>query len=165
MIEVGGLHINRETKALPTNIQTFLDDAKDGVIYFSMGSILNGTFFPNDVREAFVSAFSQIKQRVLWKYEEEIPYLSSNVMIQSWMPQNDILAHQNVKAFITHGGLLGSTEAIYYGVPVIGIPIYGDQRLNIARSVLSGRGLQLNFKDISVPNILNSINQILNNPK
>ncbi|KAG5670631.1 hypothetical protein PVAND_000879 [Polypedilum vanderplanki] len=53
-----------------------------------------------------------------------------NVMISSWLPQRDILAHPNVKAYICHGGLLGTTEAVYEGVPVLGIPIFGDQKTN-----------------------------------
>lgn len=35
--------------------------------------------------------------------------------------------HPNVKAFITHGGLLGSSEAAHCGVPTIVTPMYGDQ--------------------------------------
>lgn len=38
MIPVGGLHI-KPTKPLPTNIKKFLDDAKHGAIYFSLGKL------------------------------------------------------------------------------------------------------------------------------
>lgn len=37
------------------------------------------------------------------------------------------LGHPNVRAFITHGGLMGSTESVYCGVPVIVTPMFGDQ--------------------------------------
>uniref|UniRef100_A0A1B0GCA6 UDP-glucuronosyltransferase n=1 Tax=Glossina morsitans morsitans TaxID=37546 RepID=A0A1B0GCA6_GLOMM len=39
MIPVGGMHIY-PPRALPEDIQKFLDDAKDGVIYFSLGELL-----------------------------------------------------------------------------------------------------------------------------
>lgn len=38
-----------------------------------------------------------------------------------------VLGHPNVRAFVTHGGLLGSSEAAHCGVPVIVTPMYGDQ--------------------------------------
>lgn len=31
------------------------------------------------------------------------------------------------KTRVTHGGLLGSSEAAYCGVPVVATPMYGDQ--------------------------------------
>jgi len=48
-------------------------------------------------------------------------------MIRKWLPQSDILAHKNVVLFITHGGLFGTQEGLYRGVPMLFIPLYGDQ--------------------------------------
>lgn len=36
-------------------------------------------------------AFSQLKERVLWKFEEETIDTNENIMIRKWMPQRDIL--------------------------------------------------------------------------
>ena len=64
--------------------------------------------WPVEKREAFVKAFGKLKQRVLWKYENEtLPNNPGNIKISPWIPQRDILAHPNVKIFITHGGILG----------------------------------------------------------
>lgn len=38
MVEVGGVHI-KDPKPLPKDIQTFLDGAKDGAIFFSLGKL------------------------------------------------------------------------------------------------------------------------------
>ena len=44
---------------------------------------------------------------ILWKWDEDnIADLPKNVMIKKWVPQQDILAHPNLKLFVTHGGLL-----------------------------------------------------------
>lgn len=83
-----------------------------------------------EMQTIFCQAFSALPQyNFLWKLDApEFPFkLPSNILIRKWMPQNDILAHKNVKAFITHSGLLGTHEAIWHSVPMIGIPFYLDQ--------------------------------------
>ena len=36
--------------------------------------------------------------------------MPSNVKFMSWLPQNDLLAHNKTKLFITHGGMNGKVE-------------------------------------------------------
>lgn len=45
--------------------------------------------------------------------------------------------------FITHGGLGSSTEALHFGVPIVGVPISFDQFLNINRAVSKGYALSV----------------------
>lgn len=166
MVEVGGLHINRVPNPLPKDIQEFLDQADEGVIYFSMGSNIQSTTLPVEKREAILKTFAQFKQKVMWKWEsDDLPGKPDNVFIKSWWPQDDILAHRNVKVFITHGGLLGSTEAIYHGVPVIGIPIFGDQELNMARAVHAGYGLTVNYRNLTQDALTWALKEVLGNEK
>ena len=166
MIEVGGMHINRVPNPLPPNIKDFLDNAKDGVIYFSLGSNIQSTKLPIEKRDALLKTFASFKQKVMWKWEDaNLPGKPDNVFIQSWWPQDDILAHPNVKVFITHGGLLGSTEAIYHGVPVVGIPIFGDQELNMARAVRAEYGLMVNYKNLTQTSLTWALKEVLNDPK
>lgn len=40
IVNIGGAHI-KSGKPLPENIQKFLDGAKDGAIYFSLGLCVN----------------------------------------------------------------------------------------------------------------------------
>lgn len=109
--------------------QTFLDSASDtGAIYFSIGSCIRSADMPSEKLSAFIEAFRGLKQKVLWKYEDEnIQNLPPNVMVRKWLPQTDILAHKNLILFIGHGGVFGTQEGIYYGIPMLFIPFYSDQ--------------------------------------
>jgi glucuronosyltransferase len=165
MIEIGGIHVE-PAKPLPKDIQEFLDSATDGAILFSMGSMIQSKMWPDEKREAFVKTFGKLKQKVLWKYENEtLPNKPDNVMISPWIPQRDILAHPNVKLFITHGGLLGTTEATVEGVPILGIPIYGDQKMNMAKANAREYGLKVAFEEVSEEKLTEALTELLSNPK
>nr|XP_018906826.1 PREDICTED: UDP-glucuronosyltransferase 2B1-like [Bemisia tabaci]XP_018906827.1 PREDICTED: UDP-glucuronosyltransferase 2B1-like [Bemisia tabaci] len=130
VVDVGGVHVE-PAKRLPRDIEKFIEDSPDGVIYFCMGSLLRAATFPEHKKNAFLYTFSKLKERVLWKFEDENVSAPSNVMIKEWMPQRDILAHPKVKLFIGHGGLLGTLEAMTEGKPMVGIPMFGDQPMNV----------------------------------
>ncbi|CAO1424233.1 unnamed protein product [Diamesa tonsa] len=164
MIEIGGVHID-PVKELPKDIKDYLDSAEHGVVYFSMGSVVQSKSWPIEKREALTKAFGKLKQKVLWKYENEtLPGNPGNIMIGSWLPQRDILSHPNVKVFITHGGIFGTTEALVEGVPVLGLPIFGDQKMNMAKAETKGYGLQIDYDDISEELITEKLQELLTNP-
>ncbi|XP_050527574.1 UDP-glycosyltransferase UGT5-like [Daktulosphaira vitifoliae] len=164
IVEVGGLHIKQPDR-LPQDIQKFLDESEHGVIYFCMGSILRGETFPEKKRQMFLNVFNKLPQRVLWKYEgENLPWKSLNIMTKKWMPQREILAHPNVKLFISHGGMLSTTEAVYEGVPIIAMPIFADQMTNIKGVMTSGAAELLNYNNLEENEILTKIVAMINNP-
>ena len=93
MIEIGGFHI-KPPKKLPQDLQEFLDGAKDGVIYFSMGSNLRSADLPLEKRNGILKTFAKLKEKVLWKWEEdELPGRPENVKLGKWLPQQDILGN------------------------------------------------------------------------
>ncbi|KAJ8961043.1 hypothetical protein NQ314_005972 [Rhamnusium bicolor] len=96
--EIGGYHLE-STKPLPEDLQQFLDNAKEGVILFSMGSNIKSADFPPNHKKAILNIFSKLKQKVLWKFETDLPGKPKNVKIMSWLPQQDILGtyRQNAK--------------------------------------------------------------------
>lgn len=67
-----------------------------------------------------------------------------------------------MKAFITHGGLMGSMEAIYFGIPMIGIPLFGDQYMNIRKAANMKIAVNLeSIDDVTEENLYNAINTVL----
>ncbi|XP_036332686.1 UDP-glycosyltransferase UGT5-like [Rhagoletis pomonella] len=164
MINVGGLHIY-PPKPLPTDLQKFLDDAEYGAIYFSFGTQVQAKDMPLEKLQVFLDVFRQLKQRVLWKFENEsIANLPANVMIKKWLPQSDILAHPNVRVFISHGGLFGSQEAVFNGVPVLGIPFFFDQQLNVNKAESAGYAIALEFRMLTRETLKRGLEQLLFNP-
>lgn len=130
-IEVGGFHVKNQTNPLPYDIQLFIDNAPHGVVYFSLGGNLKPSKMSEQKKHDIYAALSKLKQRVIWKWDDEsIEVDESKFMVRKWFPQDDILAHEKVKLFVTHGGLLSCTESILRGKPVVGIPIFGDQMVN-----------------------------------
>ncbi|KAI4462086.1 UDP-glucosyltransferase [Holotrichia oblita] len=163
IVEIGGIHIE-PPKKLPDDLQNFLDDSKEGVIYFSMGGNVKSKEFPQATRDAILRVFSKLKEKVLWKFEDDLPGKPKNVEIRKWLPQQDILAHPNVKLFITHGGLLGGIESLLHGVPVVGIPIFGDQALNMKNAVNRGYGISIPYKEFTEEKFSSALQGMLGNP-
>ncbi|GAB0091279.1 uncharacterized protein DMENIID0001_060990 [Sergentomyia squamirostris] len=164
VIPVGGLNIKSKPDQLPQDIQDFMDHAKDGVVYISFGTTPECA----NITETYdiLRIFSKLKQRVLFKRGGKIKLdTPENVMIKKWFPQQDILAHKNVQVFITHGGIKGITEARYHAVPIIGLPIFGDQFTNVDTAVKEGWGLHLRLKDLNEESLSIALSEILNNPK
>ncbi|XP_017779857.1 PREDICTED: UDP-glucuronosyltransferase-like [Nicrophorus vespilloides] len=166
MIHVGGIHINPKQDKVPADVKKFLDDATEGVVYFSLGSNVKSKDLPEEKVQSILRALSKLKMKVLWKYEDDkLEGKPKNVMIQNWMPQQEILSHPNVKVFLTHGGLLSSMEAIYFGVPLIGVPFFGDQMANMKMHVKNGFALQIDFDDLNEASLTETFDTITKNPR
>ncbi|XP_020812796.1 UDP-glucuronosyltransferase 2B15-like [Drosophila serrata] len=165
MIEVGGLHISHKPKPLPEDIKQFIEGSPDGVIYFSMGSNIKSKDLPQEIRDTLLKTFAKLKQRVMWKFEDdEMPGKPPNVLIKKWFPQTDILAHPNVKMFITHGGLLSTTESVYFGKPILGLPCIVDQHMNLNRAQRMGFGLGLDLNNLNEEDLEKAIKRLLTDP-
>jgi len=163
LVDIAGIQIQKP-KALPNDIQTFLDGAENGAIYVSFGSFLKSSMMPPDKFKAMVDVFRKIKHRVLWKWESDhVPDLPSNVMVKKWLPQVDVLAHKNIKLFVAHGGIFGLQEALYTAVPMIIYPFFGDQHLNAHKMKERGIALVQSMKDITSESLYTAINTIINN--
>lgn len=74
---------------------------------------------------------------------------------------NEILGHPNVKAFISHGGLLGTIESVHCGVPMVLLPQLGDQHTNSRALESIGGGIVLNLKDITEDTVYKALTTVL----
>ena len=127
MVNIGHI-MGRPGHPLPDDLENIVASAENGVILVCFGTTYSD--IPDHIVAIFVTAFSQLKQTVLWKLSKEIPDLPNNVHLFPWIPQNDLLAHDNVIAFVTHFGMNSVLEAVHHGVPMIGFPLGTDQHHN-----------------------------------
>lgn len=164
-VEVGAMHC-RPAKPLPQDLESWLAEAAPaGVIYFSLGSVARSKTIPPEYRQAFLEAFRRMPQRVLWKYEGELEGASDNIRTSSWIPQQDVLAHDNVKVFISHGGLLSLQESIFHATPLFVLPIFGDQTRNGMFVENSGLGRTLVWEELTADRIVDVLTDIITNTK
>lgn len=126
---------------------------KASVVFLCFGSI--GRFSAEQIREV-ATGLEASGQRFLWvvrtppsddpekKFEKPPePDLDAllpegflgrtkdrGLVVKSWAPQRDVLAHASVGGFVTHCGWNSVLEAVMAGVPMLAWPLYAEQRLN-----------------------------------
>ncbi|EDW46337.1 GM23331 [Drosophila sechellia] len=160
-------HAASEGPIRPSNLEEFLGNATHGAILLSLGSNVQGSHIKPDTVKKIFSVLSNLKQRVIWKWEDldKTPGKSDNILYSRWLPQDDILAHPSVKLFINHAGKGGITEAQYHGKPMISLPVFGDQPGNAHAMVKSGFGLALSLLTLEEEPFRAAVQEILSNPK
>ena len=80
--------------------------------------------------EILFSALGKMNVRVVLKRKDMSVSLPKNFMTMGWVPQVDLLASGKLDLFISHCGNNGRMELSYYNVPVLCVPLFGDQHLN-----------------------------------
>lgn len=69
--------------------------------------------------------------------------------------------HPKIKLFITQGGLQSTDEAITAGVPLIGIPMLGDQWYNVEKYVHHKIGMKLDMSSLQEDEFRDAINTVI----
>lgn len=167
IIQVGGLQI-KDPKPVPEEFEAFLSNGKKGSVLMALGTNIRSDEIGEDKIKMVIEAFRQTPDyNFLWKFEttEMLKNLPPNVKISAWLPQNDILALPTTKLFISHGGLLSSHEASWWGVPVVGIPFLADQHRNLHKLVTIKGAAKVEFKTMTTEKLKTAIDEVLGNPK
>ena len=69
--------------------------------------------------------------------------------------------HPNIKVFITQCGLQSTDEAITAGVPLIGVPMLGDQWYNAEKYVHHKIGVQLDLQTMTEEDFKSAIDTVI----
>ena len=153
--------MGREAKPLATDLQSYMDRSTNGVVLVSFGTMVAEV--PPEVIDKLLKAFENLDYKVIFRYPSpaDLTNVPLNVRLMSWVPQNDLLAHPNMKLFITHCGMNSIVETFYHGVPVIGFPHNVDQFSNAALAKSKGIGEVLAIHDFTSEELHTSINNVI----
>ncbi|XP_065368887.1 UDP-glucosyltransferase 2-like [Calliphora vicina] len=166
MIEVAGLHIDERLEQLPLNVQQFLDDAPFGVIYFHLAAGLKTFKLNLNSTSILFQTFKNLNYKIICNMDNMSPQAEKyrNILQVYNVSHHSILAHPHVKLFVTNGELLSIIDSVYYGKPILGLPMFTHQHFNINMAIQMGYGLGLKFKQLHESKLQHLLLELLNNP-
>uniref|UniRef100_A0A8C9XKG8 glucuronosyltransferase n=1 Tax=Sander lucioperca TaxID=283035 RepID=A0A8C9XKG8_SANLU len=161
VVLVGGINCNvRHPLPEVRDLESWVS-GEHGFVVFTLGTMLSD--LPEETTSVFLEAFRQIPQKVIWRYTGQVPdSFPENVKLMKWVPQNDLLAHPGARAFITHAGSHGLFEGLCHAVPMVMMPIAGDQADNAVRFASRGAGVVLDIYSITTESLLQGLNEVIN---
>uniref|UniRef100_F7DU65 UDP-glucuronosyltransferase n=1 Tax=Monodelphis domestica TaxID=13616 RepID=F7DU65_MONDO len=161
MVFIGGINC-ADQKPLSGEFEAYVNaSGEHGVVVFSLGSMVSE--IPMAKAMEIAEALGTIPQTVLWRYTGKPPSnLAKNTKLVKWLPQNDLLAHPKARAFITHAGSHGIYEGICNGVPMVLMPLFGDQMDNAKRMESRGAGVILNVLDMTSSDLSKALKTVIN---
>ncbi len=129
------------------------------IVYASLGTVLK------DISKKFyqkvVDALKEQELTVIVSADIELfDSWPDNFIVQSYLPQTEILPR--VSALITPGGLNTVNEALYFGIPMVVLPMGHDQYGNSNLVKDKGCGIRLRYKRTNGEKLREALYRVLN---
>ena len=156
--------------------EEFMAKRKSKLIYVSFGTLFNEDIKPfldiidafNTLEQSESSSFKLLVStgdKTYAKFQEMIKKgeykEQENVLIMSYVPQLEVLKRASI--FINHSGQNSASESVHFGVPMICIPVYGDQPPVAYRCADElGLGVRIPYDDVSAARVKNAILEVVN---
>ncbi|XP_036110054.1 UDP-glucuronosyltransferase 1-6-like isoform X2 [Molossus molossus] len=160
MVFIGGINCKKKG-VLSQEFEAYVNaSGEHGIVVFSLGSMVSE--IPEKKAMDIADALGKIPQTVLWRYTgTRPPNLAKNTILVKWLPQNDLLGHPKTRAFITHSGSHGIYEGICNGVPMVMLPLFGDQMDNAKHMETRGAGVSLNVLEMTSEDLENALKAVI----
>jgi len=158
------------TKINPTEAALWMKRLDEGMrgksemVYFSLGTIASGDV---NLMKRFINFFREDAKRLYviskgvggHKFELD----SSNMIGDDYVPQTLLVSKANLA--IIHGGNNSVTECLYFGTPMIVLPVFGDQSDNAQRIADLGLGKRLNAHSCSKEELFKVMDEVLSDER
>uniref|UniRef100_A0AC34QTS9 Glucuronosyltransferase n=1 Tax=Panagrolaimus sp. JU765 TaxID=591449 RepID=A0AC34QTS9_9BILA len=133
VVNIGGLSVPVKRKS-KLNKQWQKIAKKGPFIVVTFGSIAKTVDMPDEMQDSLFRAFKALPDyNFIVKYEKldsEIIQISNNVFLARWLPQIDLICHENYQGIVTHGGWSSVLESLSYGKPMLLMPLFADHFKN-----------------------------------
>jgi MGT family glycosyltransferase len=131
---------NLQASVRATDAPYTVERGDEPVVYLSLGSLASGDV---ELMRGLIASLAGSPYRVIVSkgpQHEELE-LPDNMVGEEFLPQTSILPQ--VDLVITHGGNNTVTEALYFGKPMVLLPVFWDQYDNAQRMHETGFGIRL----------------------
>jgi MGT family glycosyltransferase len=129
-------------------------------LYISLGTVFNQAI---DFYKLCFEAFGNTEQLVVMSVGNrtrmaDLGDIPANFIVKPYVPQTEVL--QYTKLFITHGGMNSTHEGLYFGVPLIVIPLSADQPIIARRVADIGAGMSLQMQGLTASQLREAVNHV-----
>jgi MGT family glycosyltransferase len=132
-------------------------------VYVTFGTVIGYLQDAPDRFRAALDAVAALDVRVLMTVGRKLDRgllgdIPANVHVEAWIPQRDVVGE--AAAVVCHGGSGTVLGALAAGVPVVAVPVFGDQFSNGQRVAGAGAGLVVE----AAPRLTRAVTEVLSNP-
>jgi len=149
-------------------------DARSNVVYVAFGTL---AILTESKLESWCSGLLQTGFHILWALPGQnfdllkdviLPRLSkedqSRLRLERFVPQQQVLEHSSVSAFVTHASANGVMEGLIAGKPMVAAPMFGDQCYFAARVEGLGVGVRIGKTQMTPAVIRSTVRRVVETP-
>jgi MGT family glycosyltransferase len=135
-----------------------LADGDGSLLYLSLGSLGSGDV---ELMQRLIDTLATSRHRVIVSKgpQHDQIRLAGNMTGAEFLPQTSILPQ--VDLVITHGGNNTVTEALYFGKPMVVLPLFWDQYDNAQRIDETNLGIRLDTYGHEPEQLLDAVDRLL----
>ncbi|CAD5220338.1 unnamed protein product [Bursaphelenchus okinawaensis] len=107
-------------------------------VIVSFGSVAHAKYMPDALFDRFLEDFGKSPHTIIWQTNDVTERLRNrtipdNLHIVRWVPMKVMLAHHNLHYAMLHCGVNTVNELLSFGIPILSVPMQGDQPSNSRR--------------------------------
>ncbi|KFD54127.1 hypothetical protein M514_04904, partial [Trichuris suis] len=154
--------------ALSNDFLELVDDpSSKGTIIVSFGHYVKWKYATTEILQSISNVFNNMTDyRIIWQYDGDRKQVANkaHIKLAAWLPLPALLKHPKTVLFINHVGIKSLHEAVCFAVPLVAIPMFGDQYRNAALIRQRHLGIFLEKTRVNELTFRSAIEAILKQP-